>query len=101
MKETFESKSQIYGVYWRYENLLLNVWKIIKENTKLFALDVIGKSLVEEMKSHEVYQNPSIRYIPREAFLECVIKVFYNLYYPTDILRGKFKIWEGNVKSTF
>lgn len=28
------TKSHIYGIYWKYENLFLNVWKIISGNEK-------------------------------------------------------------------
>jgi hypothetical protein len=29
MKEKLESKAQIYGIYWKCENLLSMVWKIV------------------------------------------------------------------------
>ncbi len=101
MKEKSESKSQIYGVYWKYENVLQNIWKIIKENIKLFESKIIIEKLEEEIRSHELYNKNEIKYLPREAFVECTIKVFYELYYPTDSLKGKFDLWEQNVKSTF
>ena len=49
MKQNCKSKAQIYGVYWKYENALVNVWKIIKENIKLFDADIILKKLDREI----------------------------------------------------
>lgn len=43
MKERLESKAQIYAIYWKQENVLTMVWKIIqeilKENLDFFEFD--------------------------------------------------------------
>ncbi|CDW84752.1 UNKNOWN [Stylonychia lemnae] len=95
------SKSQIYGIYWKYENLLFNVWKIIKENAKIMSLDKIGSKLDEEMRRSEYFRSPDIKYFPKETFVQSIIKVFYDIYYPTENPQFKMKYWEQSVKQTF
>ena len=70
------------------------MWKIIKENIKLFDANIILTKLEREIQNHEDYKRQELIFLPREAFVECVIKVFYDLYYPTDVLRNKFNLWE-------
>jgi hypothetical protein len=97
MKDKIESKPQIYGVYWKYENLLSNVWTIINENTNLYAFKEIKDILIDEITGHPFYKDTEIQYLPREAFVEAVIRVFYKLYYPSENLKTKFQTWEKNV----
>ncbi|CDW73692.1 UNKNOWN [Stylonychia lemnae] len=95
------SKSQIYGIYWKYENLLFNVWKIIKENAKIMSLDKIGSKLDKEMRSSGYFKNSDIKYFPKEIFVQSVIKVFYDIYYPTENSKFTINQWEQSVKQTF
>eukprot|EP00347_Sterkiella_histriomuscorum_P010832 403374756 len=94
------SKSKIYGIYWKYENLFLNVWKIIYENQKYKPYIEIEEKLIKEILKNPHYLDTDFKYLPKEAFVESVIKVFFEIYYPSEQVFD-FVVWENNVKSTF
>lgn len=57
--------------------------------------------LETEIANHEHYNMVELKYFPREAFVECLLKVFYQIYYPTLETIYNLKIWETNVKEIF
>ena len=102
MKDRLENKAQIYGVYWKCENLLQTVWKILKDNMKLFSFQDIMAMFDQAIRANDQFQDTQCTlYLPREAFVECLIQVMYELYYPSKKFSGKFTQWELNVKQTF
>jgi hypothetical protein len=107
MKERLESKAQIYAVYWKCENLLAMVWKIVNENLAKhtdFTIDLFMRELETSVKASSYYQatddegSDEFRYLPREVYVESVMDVFFNLFYPSmlNILE-----WKQTVQQTF
>lgn len=102
MKDRLESKAHIYGIYWKCENLLSMVWKIIGYNIdrKLAFFDI--KSFMARLqtliKCHPLYADANIKYLPREIYLECVMTVFFEIYYPSE---ANISQWQKSVQQTF
>lgn len=93
MKGKLESKSQIYGIYWKSENLLSLVWKIIfdvlKEQVSFFEFKSFIELFEDEVKKRPEFTDPSYVYLPREVYVECLMKVFYEKFYPNATVKQK------------
>lgn len=59
MKERLESKAHIYGIYWKCENLLNMVWKIVGNNIdrahSFFKIEAFIEKLRQLVRSHHQY----------------------------------------------
>lgn len=102
MKGKLESKAQIYAIYWKSENLLNLVWKIIyevvKERLSFFDLNLFLEKLEAEVMQQPQYSDDRFIYLPREVYVECIMKVFYDLFYPSEQNNKK---WKKVVQQTF
>jgi len=102
MKEKLESIAQIYAIYWKCENLITLVWKItsevLKQKLDFFKFEEFLEKLVEEIKMKDQYRDSVYVYLPREIYVECILKVFYDLFYPSQFNE---KRWKKVVQQTF
>lgn len=102
MKGKLESKAHIYGIYWKCENLLSMVWKIIGYNIDrrldFFEFKSFIARLIGLVTSHKLYLDSEIKYLPREVYLDCVMTVFFEVYYPSHANISK---WQRSVQQTF
>jgi len=48
------------------------------------TLEKIYGKLDEEMRKSEYFMSKEIKYYPKETFVQSIIKVFYDIYYPTE-----------------
>lgn len=64
--------------------MLIQAWKIIRSDDQFIQFKDLMKNLENEILNHEQYKMVDLIYLPREAYVECLLKVFYQIYYPTD-----------------
>ena len=98
MKDSLESKAQIYGIYWKCENLLAMVWKIVNENInkhKDFSFTQFMTHLEVAVKASPFFADKSLRYLPREVYVESIMNVFFNLFYPS---KQNIKNWKKTMQ---
>ena len=100
VKGKLNSKAQIYGVYWKCESMLTMIWKVVSDNLRnqVFKFGSFMSKLDVEIKNSPMYNDPAIVYLPREVYVECVLKVFYEMFYPTE---ANINIWKSTVQKTF
>lgn len=56
----------------------------VKRQGGLFHIDEILTPFIQRVKENEFYKEPKLNFLPREAYVEELLKVFYDLYYPTE-----------------
>jgi hypothetical protein len=102
MKERLDSKAQIYAVFWRCEELLEMLWKVVADNLlkklSFFNFEDFLLNLETLVTSKEQYKDPGINYLPKEVFMESLLHVFYQMFYPRE---ESINRWRSSVEQTF
>jgi hypothetical protein len=78
------------------------VWNVLGYNIggkfDFFDFQHFISRLKEVVRENRLYQDPDIKYLPREIYLEGVLRVLFEMYYPSQENIGG---WERGVQHTF